>query len=100
MFKLRADKLQRNFQITNHKLISFLASTCQQLGPRGLFCDGFLQLVPVERGGLSGLFTLDNDSGAMVSVKYIDLQKREENVLDDREQCSASLAIEVHQTTF
>ena len=50
--------------------------------------------------GLSGLLTSDNDSGAMVSVKYIDLQKREENVLDDREQCSASLAIEVHQTTF
>ena len=50
MFKLRADKLQRNFQITSHKLISFLASSCQQLGPRGLFCDGFLQLVPVERG--------------------------------------------------
>ena len=50
MFKLRADKLQRNFQITKHKLISFLVSTCQQLGPRGLFCDGFLQLVAVEKG--------------------------------------------------
>ena len=44
MFKLRGNKLQRNFQITNHKLISFLASTCQRLGPWGLFSDAFQQL--------------------------------------------------------
>ena len=47
-------------------------------------------MVAVEKegkGGLSALLTSDDVDGAMVSVKYIDLQ-REENVLEDREQCS------------
>ena len=36
---------------------------------------------------MSALLTSDDVDGAMVSVKYIDLQ-REENVLEDGEQCS------------
>ena len=56
MFKLRpAKKLQRNFQITKHELISFLAPTCQRWAQEVCFARSSRKCVHIRDDWLGGI---------------------------------------------